>query len=452
MTKLKDTISRAVDVDIMQLDIVNHADVTVDLKELYLDIKIYENIFSNTMSGSISFYDRNNMVKNLPLIGKERIRIKFKTPSTKSILEKEFRVYKISLKERVPGKDDTIVVLDFVSAPFFLNASTRISKSYQKKRFSEIAQEVFQNYLQNKITNNSSVGKKPENYILNVVPSTEEKTTVVVPNWNVFQTMNWLCKKAEHMGNCDYVFFERWGEFYFGPLSKLKEQNFDFNTSLFFYTPNEINLGFSKMIHLEINRIMNYQELTLGESKFEMERSGAFSSTMITNDITYKNISYNKHSYVLDLIDESVSKLNKNPTNPITYLSSANPETKTMYRTKNSYAFDGVLEQYNPNNEQKRISQMMSNNSKIIHITVAGDTRRQLGSTAYVIIPSAEFLSANRTLNTKQDFDSTISGKYLISKIGHHIMKYDGYTMGIELMKDSSYLPTPDEVLVKNME
>ena len=41
---LKDTISRALDVDIMQLDIVNHADVTVDLKELYLDIKIYENI------------------------------------------------------------------------------------------------------------------------------------------------------------------------------------------------------------------------------------------------------------------------------------------------------------------------------------------------------------------------------------------------------------------------
>lgn len=450
---LKDTISRALDVDIMQLDIVNHADVTVDLKELYLDIKIYENIFSNVMTGSISFYDKNNMAKNLPLIGKERIRIKFKTPSTNSILEKEFRVYKISLKQRVPGKDETILVMDFASSPFFLSATTRISKSYQKKTFSQIAKEVFQNYMQNKITNNSSVGKKPENYTINIVPSTEENTTVVIPNWNVLQTMNWLAKKAEYLGNCDYIFFERWGEFYFGPISKLKEENFNINTSLFFYTPNDINIGFSRMVHLEMNRIMKYEELILGESKFEMEKSGAYSSTMITNDITYKNIDYKKHSYVLDLIDENVTKLDKNPINPITYLSSANPETKTMYRTKASYSFDGVREQYSPNNEQKRITQMMNNNSKVIHITVAGDTRRKLGSTAYVLIPSAEFLAASKTLiNRNEDFDSVLSGKYLISKIGHHIMKYDGYTMGIELMKDSSYLPTPDAVLVKNME
>lgn len=451
--RLKDTISRALDVDIMQLDIVNHADVVVDLKELYLDIKIYENIFSNSMSGSISFYDKNNMTKNLPLIGKERIRIKFKTPSTKDILEKEFRAYKISLKERVPGKDETIIVMDFVSSPFFLSASTRISKSYQKKTFSQMAKEVFQNYLQNKITNNSGVGKKPENYTINIVPSTEENTTAVIPNWNIFQTMNWLAKKAQYFGNCDYIFFETWGEFYFGPISKLKEQPFNINTSLFFYTPNEINIGFSKMVHLELNRIMNYTELNLGESKFEMEKSGAYSSTMITNDITYKNIDYKKHSYVLDVIDESVATLNKHPTSPITYLSSANPETKTMYRTKASYSFDDVKEQYNPNNEQKRISQMMNNNSKVIHITVAGDTRKKLGSTAYVLIPSAEFLAASKTMiNRNEDFDSILSGKYLISKIGHHIMKHDGYTMGIELMKDSSYSPTPDAVLVKNME
>ena len=155
----------------------------------------------------------------------------------------------------------------------------------------------------------------------------------------------------------------------------------------------------------------------------------------------------------MHLIDENVTKLDKNPINPITYLSSVNPETKTMYRTKASYSFDGVREQYSPNNEQKRISQMMNNNSKVIHITVAGDTRRKLGSTAYVLIPSAEFLAASKTLiNRNEDFDSVLSGKYLISKIGHHIMKYDGYTMGIELMKDSSYLPTPDAVLVKNME
>ena len=115
------------------------------------------------------------------------------------------------------------------------NNLDKIGAVSKKIKSSKIAKEVFQNYMQNKITNNSSVGKKPENYTINIVPSTEENTTVVIPNWNVLQTMNWLAKKAEHLGNCDYIFFERWGEFYFGPISKLKEENFNINTSLFFY-------------------------------------------------------------------------------------------------------------------------------------------------------------------------------------------------------------------------
>lgn len=437
---LKDTIDNAIDVDIIKLELLNYADVVLDIKDLYLDINIYESLFSNTMSGSITIYDKNNIVKNFPLIGKEKLRIKFKTPSTENVFEKEFMVYEISFKNRIPGKDDNLLNLNFASIPFFVNMGTKISKSYQKKTFSEIAKLVFQNYVQNKPS-------EKYNHSFSYLSSTEEKTNFVVPNWNIFQTMNWLAKKSEHYGNCDYIFYEDWGGFNFLPISHLKTNEIK---DLYFYTPENINFNFSKMVDVEIRRIMSYQEKNLGESKFEMEREGAYASIMATNDITFKNISYNKHNYVLDLVDESVQQLDKHPSNPMSYLASSNPNTKVMYRTKSSYSFDDLREQYNVNNEQKRISQMMNNNSKIIKVVLAGDTRRKLGNVVFVVMPSAEFLGDS--IFTNEDFDFLLSGKYIISKIGHHIIKYEGYTVGMELMKDSNYFPIPDQVDVKSFE
>ena len=54
--------------------------------------------------------------------------------------------------------------------------------------------------------------------------------------------------------------------------------------------------------------------------------------------------------------------------------------------------------------------------------------------------PLVQIGSENNSLPLKTSetiLDESISGKYMISAIGHHIVRQDGYYMGIEMIKDS---------------
>jgi hypothetical protein len=64
-----------------------------------------------------------------------------------------------------------------------------------------------------------------------------------------------------------------------------------------------------------------------------------------------------------------------------------------------------------------------------------------------VEIISAEFLKSK---DEGSILDGHLSGKYLITAVGHHISKNDGYFMGIQVVRDSFEEAYPDEVNIGN--
>lgn len=414
---LRDKISVGSDINLIKLDIISLAGVKIDATKLFIELEIYENIFSNVMTGSLTIQDKYNFTKNVPLIGKETIELTFKTPSSDEV-KKVFSVYEIEMNQRVPGKNETILVLKFASKQYTINHSTKISKSYSSKKLSSMVRSIFDDYL-----------KTEQNENIIIIDDTKEETTLVIPNWSPFQAINWISGKASYEENCDYVFYEGMGCFYFIPLSFLKTQK---PVTTFEYTPTKKEeISFSD-VNDQLRRIESYTEISDGYKKSELETEGVFSSIMGIFDSTYKNLEYNFFSYINDF--EDTAKIHGNPIGPVSYITSVSPLNKLMIRSNSKFLHDGISQQISLKNTQKRISQIGRMHDKVIKIDIPGDSRRRVGEIVELLIPSTEFLPLKFGESVLDDF---LSGNYLITAIGHHIVRQDGYYMGIEMMKDS---------------
>jgi len=414
---IKDVPSAGSEINLIKLDIVNHAGIRIDATNIFVELEIYENIFSNVMTGSLIIEDKYNFIKNAPLIGRETIEVIYKTPSTEEI-KKTFSVTEIAASQRVPGKNESFVTFNFSSKQFSLDHSQKISKSYSSKKLTRIAELLFEEYL-----------KTSDKDVLVAIQDSDPETTIVIPNWTPFQAINWIAKKASFNENCDYVFFESISCFFLVPLAFLKLQE---PTTVFQYTPSSREDSTKPSVDEQLRRVQSYIEISDGFKKSEFETQGVFSSILEEFDTTYKDLEYKFFNYVEDF--ESAISMNKNPIGPLSYISSVKPENKIFVRSNSKYLHDGILQQSKINNVQKRTSQMHRVSDKVIKIDIPGDSRRKAGEMVTLIVPSTEFLPIK---SGDSAIDDTISGKYMISAIGHHIVRQDGYYMGIELMKDS---------------
>lgn len=75
-----DMMSKPGDVVIDEISLRSYTGFTMSLKGVFQNFSLYEDIFSNTMSGSITIIDSMNTVKHFPIIGAETLSISYRTP------------------------------------------------------------------------------------------------------------------------------------------------------------------------------------------------------------------------------------------------------------------------------------------------------------------------------------------------------------------------------------
>lgn len=423
---IKDSLQKAGEINLLKLDIVSTSGVRTDVSNIFVELQIFENLFSNVLTGTLMIHDKYNLINNVPLIGREIVEVKFKTPSTEEI-EKKFLVTEIELNQRLPGKNETLIQIRFSSIQFELDKSTKVSKSFSNKKLSSMVASIFENYL------------RTDDDTLFLIQDTSPETTIVLPNWTPIQSINWIASKCSFENNCDYVFFEGMKNFYFVPISFLKTQE---PSATFKYFPS-VPFGSDSFLEDQFERIESYTELSDGFKKSELESEGIFSSVLITFDTTNKNLNYNSFNYIQDFA--STPRLQENPIAPVSYLLPISPSNKIFFRSNSKFLHKDIEDQINLRNIQNRTSQIGRMHDKIIKIDIPGDSRRRVGEVVELLIPSTEFLP----LKTSETIlDESISGKYMISAIGHHIVRQDGYYMGIEMIKDSYTNPISDKVIV----
>ena len=172
----------------------------LDLKNQVQYIDIYESIFSNSLSGSITILDVDNIAANGPIIGQEFMSLKLTTPNLDNqqidFTDTTFCIYKI-VSRTSASVSSQLMTLSFTTPEALKDKRTRVSKSYTDD-ISNIVVNVLKD--ERYINTNKNVFVEP----------TQGIRKVVSPNVHPFKFITTLATEAisKEYKSPHFMFFE----------------------------------------------------------------------------------------------------------------------------------------------------------------------------------------------------------------------------------------------------
>ena len=399
----------------------------IPLNGLTVSISLFENIFSPTMSGTITLLDANSIVSNLPIIGQEFLSFKIKTASITeegtSVIDftkNPFSVYKID--QRIEGTNSELITLHFASPEMLRNLRTRVSKSYTNT-IDNIAIDVIQN--------SRYINSKKDLF----VEETVGVRKIISPNSNPFTFIQKLSSEAisKNNGSPFFLFYENKEGFNFRSLDSLYAQPItaEYNTGEFYH--QESSGTVVKNVLEEYSRPISHEMVAVNDTVSNV-RGGLLASDLITYDIyskkyERKNFRYfnnfndygrlgNSPIYNTNFIDEFDNTVD-NFTNANIHL---HPTSKNNGSDAQHYVLDptakNIKSLYSPNGIENTLLPRQSkfvelNKGVSLNVKVNGSTNISVGQ----IIQFNKQTVGNA--NESGDFDPYYTGRYIISNLRH---------------------------------
>ena len=436
----KDTnkLHNAGDVVVEEVRLVSYNGFEQSLLGMYSSFTIFEDLFTGGLSGSLTFTDSLNLVKNFPIIGDETLYVTFRTPGVDNVSRSvAFKVYKISTYVQGQGSASVVVRIEFVS-PFLMAASRfKMNRSYQNKTYSEIVSSIFSDVTDVMKTNDKiaegNVRKLP---ILQQAYPTMGQTCLIIPNWTPIYAINWIANMSVPDYNqlaANYVFYETLDGYYFTPLDSMKKLP---SVCTYKYIPggSRSEKG-DRMIETELRTITQYAIDKICD-KMKESMAGMYSSFMLVNEMTTKSYYAEYFSYRGGF--KETQKMNTNRLLPYDSKIQDMLSAYTKYKTKSHFSFSGVEDTNYIDHALFRQSLMNEMNSFVMILEVMGDSTMRVGN-----MIDLEFISPEYTKNKDDYLDMYLSGRYMITAIRHDISD-SRHTMKLTVARDSNREPLPD--------
>lgn len=402
----------------------------VDLKNVYQHFSFVEDIHAQALMGSMFIKDNLDLLNTFPISGHETLFVKFRTPGINSeFLDLKFRVIEVSDRVKAPNERGEIYKIKFVSSTALENKTKKISKSYSGK-ISNIAKEIYNKYIGGTLK----------------AQETQGDFKCVIPMWEPFQALEWLALRALPVGKTqesNYFFFETADGHSFVSLSKLCSQKVAIS---YYQMPmnirNSNNLASYSSPKSLARDFVNVHDVQIMKSNQKMQEymDGAFSSTLITHDVTTKSwgrkiFNYNKEKpSIRTVADEKVTMNNSLYTN--------RPNGSILVATKQTGLMGADYPDVQNHNNwlQQSISSKVLLNTIRIRIEVAGNSVLRVGDVVELFIPKTAPLQTSDA----DWYDERTSGKYLITTVRHSITP-DEYKTTMMLSKNAYEVPVPDK-------
>lgn len=444
-----DGLQRAGEVRIEQLKLINSADQVIDLSEFLVELNLYEDIFSNYLRGTIVLTDSRNLIDKFNIHGEEFINIRLRTPSFTEIIQKTFRVFKISDREIVRDTSTQNFTLHFVSVELFYDMSLPLFAPFEGT-LTDVAGKIFSDFLAasrnfNISDSNSAISEdqKPTNLI--VINEAANKVKFVSPGWSPLKCINWLASKSIPKDGIakSYIFFESNKNFYLGTLEGLFRDAYENNNYLGRYLISVSNIRQdegSQNVNREMflakdvemvesaDYIKNYTNGYLGNRLIYLD---VFSKEYQLVDYDHVN-NYEKQYHTSGKGSQAKPVFNKN--------TFRNFATNISFYPKNPKLFDNFQDNVNEKMNEihgNRLSSMLELTNIKMNMTIPGRTDAEVGRIIYFEYPSLGAKDETDTESSSQD--KLYSGYYLITAIHHRINKLE-HMMTIEVIKDSLYV------------
>lgn len=372
----------------------------VDIRNLMIELNIFEDIFSNTISGHIILGDALNLPELMPIIGEETLEIKFASSNNGNFtyFDKVFDIYKMS-DTSLEGDKAKTYVLYFTSRGYTVNLNKRICRSYN-------------DYPHNIVLNiyEKTMGLDGDRIF---VENCKHTKNLVIPNWTPFRTIDYLAQTSlsKAFNTPNYLFFENRIGHYFVSLDYLISRPTS-QTLKYERTNTDIN-------QYDMNRVSTY----FVDKSFDISSNsinGMYGSTLITHDILKKKIQTFEYDYIVDF---NKSKHTEPNPDKLTHTRAGQLKNNIMLFPRN-YSNEFV-EQW----MQARKSKIAQFDNYVLTITMPGNSNQVAGNIVNFEIPSTQN-------NDKQTKDIYLSGNYIISKLNHKLTS-ENYDLILELRKDA---------------
>ena len=413
-----------------------------DLKNIFVSMNIYQDLFSNCMSADLTLIDSGNIKKFLPIIGQEEtILIEYETPGAEDTTL-QFSTYGIPQRVVNNTGRKQLYTMKLVSTETYMDLQTKFSKSYTGS-VSKTIKDIYNEKL------------KIDKDIKIEVETEDQEKRYIIPYWSPLQAINWLVQRAIPQDNpeaCNYVFYEAIDvtegkpKFYLTTIEKLlKDQETPVMDYIYRPTKQRDKPDDTRVTAIDYRNIYEIKFVEEGDRLSEIA-GGRYASTLLVHDIITQKFKgreddglawedggpafsfklkdeYDKTEHV-----ESEYPLSKNNDN-----FSETPMSNFLYRPRHAQMYDGI-----DNNDEsekwilKRRSYMKGIGMKKIMMQVAGDSRMQVGNVIHL-----DLAAIQATTNGNNDLDKFESGRYLVVEL-NQTLSYDGHIMHMKVVRDSN--------------
>jgi len=205
------------------INLISHMGEGVDstthgenINAMLIELNIYENIFSSSVTGSAVILDTQNLISKLPIQGTERLSFLLSTKlsgdagdTVIDCTEKSGRpmhVYAVTNKQQLENDTAMTYTIQFASREFVRSLRTKVSESFEG-RMDEMVNKIFTDpeYLDSQKTLHFQ--------------KTRNQDKILIPNLSPFAAINMLCQRSlpdmQNSRGAGYLFYETTKGFHF---------------------------------------------------------------------------------------------------------------------------------------------------------------------------------------------------------------------------------------------
>ena len=407
--------------------IVHSASGSIDIKDLILELNVYESIHSSNLYGNVTMMDSANHVQNMPIIGQEDIEFTVQTDEDTNTLDFTTfrgRIYKVNNMVRTEERQQ-VYTMHFCSKETMTNQRARVKSAYEGSG-DEIVSKIFKDVLKT-------------NKFFNVEPS-DLKVKVVGNNMKPFDFINMVrdrCRSTIFDGS-GYLFFENNAGFHFrsyeslsnnasGPLPPVEK---------YIVQPASREADISE----DMQSVIEYR-ITKNQDVLAASVSGLLASTHFVYDLHTK--SYVKIENDYNNMFENGEHTDEFPL--FTNMPEEEGEAKSMFDFREQRidvsTRDTALHtqsatderNYNNHSNQKQLRNMikLSHDQLVAKVTVPGNSNLAAGDVIELHVPSYEPINPG----DERVHDAFLSGRWIITNLVHEINS-TRYTCTFDCVKD----------------
>lgn len=401
-----------------------------DVSDYYQQIDVFESIYSPTMSARLTLLDTTNLIKKIPIIGEEVVEI-WLNDGIESCKHK-FICHKLSDRQS-PRHGVLKYVLHLVSEEKWTDSYTKVSKSYNLKKFEDNVKDILTGslFLNSKKPLISGVTKQPE--------------CVLIPNWSPIFAINWMGNRAradeDSYRGGDFLFYETMDGFKWVAIDNLLDDTANIPYGTVSYDPLRPSQdGLTRYDSRTKSDVMRFEQWDVVKTFDTLENTfaGLYANKTRVVDIVERDFSDEEFSYIETFYDhkhlKSIEGFSAKPLCSFENKALQSPDAHSRVVVKHKGLFDDEPE--GSTHIDEWLPKKISKRQQLESFKVRGQLPGHIGLTAGMILnfyfPNPEDIS----VNDRAGYDPSYSGQYLVTSLRRMIQR-DKFNIIVDMVKDS---------------